>query len=116
MSLTDKNNRITIYLIPTAMEYFLKFYINRGIKIAGIMSLRGRARERGDNVLGLTFLNFEPLFCKQLSHDREIKVTYFFVLEKQEAATRGVQCKKVFLEISQNSQENTCVIVFFFKD
>ena len=25
-----------------------------------------------------------------------------------EAATRGVLCKKVFLEISQNSQENTC--------
>ena len=24
-----------------------------------------------------------------------------------EAATRGIQCKKVFLEISQNSQENT---------
>ena len=28
--------------------------------------------------------------------------------EKSEAATRGVLCKKVFLEISQNSQENTC--------
>ena len=30
-----------------------------------------------------------------------------------EAATRGVQLKKVFLEISQNSQENTCVSVSF---
>ena len=30
-----------------------------------------------------------------------------------EAATRGVLCKKVFLEISQNSQENTCVRVSF---
>ena len=30
-----------------------------------------------------------------------------------EAATRGVLCKKVFLEISQNSQENTCTIVSF---
>ena len=28
-----------------------------------------------------------------------------------EAATRGVLCKKVFLEISQNSQENTCTRV-----
>ena len=28
-----------------------------------------------------------------------------------EAATKGVPCKKVFLEISQNSQENTCVRV-----
>ena len=30
-----------------------------------------------------------------------------------EAATRGVPCKKVFLEISQNSQENTCARVSF---
>ena len=28
-----------------------------------------------------------------------------------EAATRGILCKKVFLEISQNSQENTCARV-----
>ena len=27
-------------------------------------------------------------------------------IEHSEAATRGVLCKKVFLEISQNSQEN----------
>ena len=32
-----------------------------------------------------------------------------------EAATRGVLCKKVFLEISQNSQENTSARVSFFK-
>ena len=31
-----------------------------------------------------------------------------------EAATRGVLWKKVFLEISQNSQENTCTRVSFF--
>ena len=30
-----------------------------------------------------------------------------------EAATRGVLWKKVFLEISQNSQENTCARVSF---
>ena len=30
-----------------------------------------------------------------------------------EAATRGVYGKKVFLEISQNSQENTCARVSF---
>ena len=30
-----------------------------------------------------------------------------------EAATRGVLCKKTFLEISQNSQENTCARVSF---
>ena len=31
-----------------------------------------------------------------------------------EAATRGVFCEKVFLEISQNSQENTSASVSFF--
>ena len=30
-----------------------------------------------------------------------------------EAAIRGVLCKKVFFEISQNSQENTCARVSF---
>ena len=30
-----------------------------------------------------------------------------------EAATRGALCKIVFLEISQNSQENNCAIVSF---
>ena len=29
-------------------------------------------------------------------------------VKRTEAATRGVLCKKVFLETSQNSQENTC--------
>ena len=31
-----------------------------------------------------------------------------------EAATRGVLCKKLILEISQNSQENTCGRVSFY--
>ena len=34
-------------------------------------------------------------------------------MKKAEAATRGVLCKKVFLEISQNSLENTCTGVSF---
>ena len=33
--------------------------------------------------------------------------------DNTEAATRGVLQKKVFLEISQNSQENTCARVSF---
>ena len=37
--------------------------------------------------------------------------SYSFLLPK--AASRGVLLKKVFLEISQNSQENTCFIVSF---
>ena len=30
--------------------------------------------------------------------------------KRSEAATRGALCKKVFLEISQNSQGNTCAL------
>ena len=40
-------------------------------------------------------------------------LSYTSILFTEEAATRGVLCKKVFLEISQNSQENTCVRVSF---
>ena len=36
-------------------------------------------------------------------------------LQNTEAAARGVLCKKVILEISQNSQEITCARVSFFK-
>ena len=36
-------------------------------------------------------------------------------MKKTEAATRGVLYKNVFLEISQNPQENTCVSLFFKK-
>ena len=41
---------------------------------------------------------------------------YNFQSQKAEAAIRVVLYKKVFLEISQNSQENTCVCqgLFFF--
>ena len=35
----------------------------------------------------------------------------YLVYLVSEAATRGVLCKKVFYEISQNSQENTCARV-----
>ena len=38
---------------------------------------------------------------------------FYNVLFRLEAATRGVLCKKVFLEISQNSQENICARVSF---
>ena len=34
-------------------------------------------------------------------------------VHSSETATRGVLCKKVFLEISQNSQENTCARASF---
>ena len=34
-------------------------------------------------------------------------------IERQKQSPRGVLCKKVFLETSQNSQENTCTRVSF---
>ena len=40
-------------------------------------------------------------------------VMFISELISQEAATRGVLWKKLFLEISQNSQENTCARVSF---
>ena len=36
------------------------------------------------------------------------RLFFFFYSPFQEAATRGVLCKKVFLKILQHSQENTC--------
>ena len=39
---------------------------------------------------------------------------YFSQYQVTETATRGVVCKKVFLEISKNSEENICARVSFF--
>ena len=36
-----------------------------------------------------------------------------FGFQQQQAVARWCSVKKVFLEISQNSQENTCARVFF---
>ena len=38
------------------------------------------------------------------------------VHENTETATRGVLCKMVFLEVSKNSQENTCARASFSKN
>ena len=51
---------------------------------------------------------------RQFSFEFHLPQTfYFLVFLGSEAATRGVLCKKVFLEISQNSQEKTCARVSF---
>ena len=51
----------------------------------------------------------------QLQHKNHLKVLSCHNLRNvnQEAVARRCSVKKVFLEISQNSQENTCVRVFF---
>ena len=50
-----------------------------------------------------------------LYNNKQVKkiTAYGAILKYSEATTRGVLLKKVFLVISQNSQENTCVRVSF---
>ena len=58
------------------------------------------------------FANFQKdVFYESLP--LKLPVTFPENFSWTEAATRGVLCKKVFLEISQISQENTCVRVSF---
>ena len=38
---------------------------------------------------------------------------FYFSIQRSEAVVQMCSVKKVFLEISQNSQENTCTRVFF---
>ena len=61
------------------------------------------------------FIDHELEIIKYLCHWRCVELTYLHMsveflkfYYKPEAATVGVLWKKVFLEISQNSQENTC--------
>ena len=60
------------------------------------------------SILSQSFL-FGPL-----NTSRKLRVSWFGLIcvNKTEEATRGVLCKKVFLEISHNSQENTWVSLF----
>ena len=72
----------------------------------------------------------ENLFIKRNPHnkssrvhrtDLELHVTLFFtrftgpVTQKSEAATGGVLQEKIFLQIFQNSLENTCASIFLIK-
>ena len=50
-------------------------------------------------------------FCKKFP----CNVIRFTIFHLSEAATGGVQLEKVFLEISQNSQENNCGKVSFLR-
>ena len=45
-----------------------------------------------------------------------VTVHFFMFSSPTEAATRGVLWKNVFLEISQNSQKNTCLLNFKKRD
>ena len=60
----------------------------------------------------------EFLLCSHTKIDfiwviKIVKTVKLIDTKYSEAATRGVLYKKVFLKISQNSQENTCARVSF---
>ena len=73
----------------------------------------------------LTFITTPELVCFYtlltsilMHHCTSLCIIYFtisidFDRKETEATTRGVLSKKVFLKISQNSQENTCARVSF---
>ena len=50
--------------------------------------------------------------CKHNPHDHKSQIDALFIQFK-EAVVQRCSAKKVFLEISQNSQENTCAKVSF---
>ena len=58
-------------------------------------------------------------FLKEFTQTQILQIFYWYPVnnaisrQESEAATRVAPCKKVFLEISQNSQENTCARVSF---
>ena len=54
-----------------------------------------------------------PLVFATFTHPYTIRATLTLSNIMSEEATRGVLLKKVFLRISQNSQENTCARVSF---
>ena len=63
------------------------------------------------SILSQSFL-FGPL-----NTSPKLRVSWFGLIcvNKTEAATRGVLCRKVFLETLHNSQENTCARVSLFR-
>ena len=56
---------------------------------------------------------YAPLLWMLSTQDQSFQEAWLTETELTEAATRGFLCKKVFLQISQNSQENTCARVSF---
>ena len=55
---------------------------------------------------------FKEIFSK-LQCGLKCRIIWILINLVPEAATWGVLCKKVFLEISQNSRKNTCIRVSF---
>ena len=76
----------------------LAYYKSLSLQLKDLLLIYIPQRKILDNTLLENFLKKKNCFL-----DRVIK----------EAATRGVLCKTTFLEISQNSQENTCTRVSF---
>ena len=88
-----KNTLLTEHLRRTASDTQLFFLLN----------MQKINEEAGAYYISTCY------FCFYLA----LYLPIIFVLLYQEAATRSVLLKKVFLETSQNSQENTCARASF---
>ena len=69
-----------------------------------------------ERLKSLLLLSIESKFstsCQQLSSSVAKALCSFTVFEQREAVVQRCSVKKVFLKISQNSQENTCARVYF---
>ena len=63
------------------------------------------------SVLGTVFFLFSEFFSSCI-----IFIGYFHCIHAVRRSSPEVLCKKVFLQISENSQENTCARVSFFNN
>ena len=102
--------------------YICKTFINRNnsvhyryVRLENITNLQHHNYCNSHIVSWLLFLfvaNFVTWSFPEIQNGLFESLITSLILDS-EAATRGVPCKKMFLEISQNSQENTCARVSF---
>ena len=105
----------------TGKARFVSFYRSDNSGLINVKIHWSGHKEKCVEVLGLIFTsksdhdNNVASITKTASKKREILIRFIKIisLEDAEAATRGVLFKEVFLEMSQNSQENTCTRVSF---
>ena len=102
------------YLDPFSFEIFIYW---ESIK-TNIFSLSGLLigccyHTRKQHVQRFILVICRIIFVSFFKKTSQYIFHYFSLYSCREAATKGVLCKKVFSEISQNSQENTCARVSF---
>ena len=109
-SSNESSKLSSIFLTYSTSYDFPRAYLNNPI----------RAFSSSEDLLVCLFFQIRREMlcaCRQLLDsvirgDMQWQIVSIIFPKLLEAATGGVQCKKVFLKISQNSQKNTCVEVF----